>query len=422
MEYKLKDCIQEIIDNRGRNPAQYYEGEKFPVIDNYLIQNDLYPDLKNVKRYIDLKTHDNFIRKYLKRNDVLMTLVGNGIGNVSLSPSDEVVIIQNTIGFRANNEILLNEYLYYYFKYSKQELLNFDRGSSQPSIKKTDILNMVIDIPTIKVQNSIISLLISLDRKIEVNNNIKSLLEELSDVLFQRWFIDFEFPNENRVPYKSNGGEMKNYVQKEIPFDWEYIELKDIIFQSKKTFNPIKSEVEEVAHFSLPAYDKQEYPSIELSDTIKSNKYIINSDSIIFSKMNPNTPRVWLPNINKNLKNVCSSEFVVLDTSKKSNQSFIYTLVKSKDFINFLINNTTGSTGSRQRVSPTTALSFKFPYNEKVVLNFEKTIKPLLNMILVLKEESQQLKLLRDTLIPKFMSGDFEMLNETEVFENVSIS
>lgn len=102
---KLCDYIDSVIDNRGKNPDKYYSIEKYPVIDNYLIKNTIYPIMSDVKRYIDQEEYDNFLRCYIRKDEVLMTLVGNGYGNVTLAPSDNVAIIQNTIGFRTKNNL-----------------------------------------------------------------------------------------------------------------------------------------------------------------------------------------------------------------------------------------------------------------------------------------------------------------------------
>src|SRR5699024_9460397 len=227
-EKKLNEVLDVVVDNRGRNPKKYYEKSKYPVIDNFLIKNTLYPNLNEVKRYIDKKTYLEFLRGYLKKHDVLITLVGNGIGNLTLTPNDEVVIIQNTIGLRTKKNMISNEYLYYYLKYIRKKIINYDRGSSQPSIKKTDLLNTMIRIPNKKNQNAITNLLLSMEYKIELNNNIISNLEELAQTLFKRWFVDFEFPNEEGKPYKSGGGKMVESELGMIPEGWSEGVLKDI--------------------------------------------------------------------------------------------------------------------------------------------------------------------------------------------------
>ena len=172
---ELKKVIELQIDNRGRNPREYFSNSKYPVIDNYLIKNQKNVDLNDAKRYIDQKTYDNFLRGYIKKGDVLITLVGNGIGNVTTCPSSESVIIQNTLGLRCNN-LMINDFLYYSLLKEQEKIKVFDRGSSQPSIRKTDLLSMKIGLPSIEEQESIVKILSTLDDKIELNNKINKIL------------------------------------------------------------------------------------------------------------------------------------------------------------------------------------------------------------------------------------------------------
>jgi type I restriction enzyme S subunit len=211
------------VDNRGRNPEQYFDNEKYPVIDNFLIENKIYPDLKKVKRYINQKTHDSFLRKYLEKDDVLITLVGNGFCSVSLSPSNKVVIIQNTIGLQTN-EKLYNKFLYYYLILQQKNLVKLNRSSSQPSLNQQDLLDYEIEIPeNIKDQQKIASVLSTLDAKIEINNKINTELEDMAKTLYDYWFVQFDFPDENGKPYKSSGGEMmwSDELKRDVPKGWE---------------------------------------------------------------------------------------------------------------------------------------------------------------------------------------------------------
>lgn len=172
---KLKDCLETIIDNRGKNP-KYYVKEAYPVIDNVMIKNNYHPNLKEATRFIDQETHDIFLRGYLEPDLPIMTLVGSGIGNVSLSIDDKSVIVQNTIGFKTKPEILNSIYLYYWFLYKHGELIQFNRGSGQPSIRKTDIENMNIDFKNINYQKKVSKILSNIDKKIELNNEINNNL------------------------------------------------------------------------------------------------------------------------------------------------------------------------------------------------------------------------------------------------------
>src|SRR3989344_7722481 len=101
-ETTREKVVDKIIDNRGRNP-DYYSTQGIPVIDNVLITGERKINLRQTKRYIDENTYNNFIRKYNQEGDILITLVGNGYGNLALSPREKSVIIQNTIGLRCDD-------------------------------------------------------------------------------------------------------------------------------------------------------------------------------------------------------------------------------------------------------------------------------------------------------------------------------
>ena len=154
MMYSIRDVIYSIVDNRGKNPP-YTTTDGIPIIDNYLIANNYYPNLSNVNRYIDDYLLENFIRDKSIKDDVLITLVGNGLGNVCLCP-EKAVIIQNTIGLRCN-DLMLQKYLYYFLVTRNSEIKGLNRGASQPSAKVSDLLDIKLDIPSIETQRHIVN-------------------------------------------------------------------------------------------------------------------------------------------------------------------------------------------------------------------------------------------------------------------------
>ena len=180
---KLGEIINETIDNRGKNPPYYCESG-IPIIDNFMIKNNGYPDLKIATRYLDDYLFSNFIRKYNEKDDVLITLVGNGIGNIALFPKEKSAIVQNTIGMRFEHP---KKFKYYSLLSKNNEIVKLDRGMAQPSIRQDELKNLDINLPTEKEQSKIESLMTNLDnlitlhqRKLEKLNNIKkSMLDKM---------------------------------------------------------------------------------------------------------------------------------------------------------------------------------------------------------------------------------------------------
>nr|MDA3872408.1 restriction endonuclease subunit S [Kiritimatiellia bacterium] len=189
-ENSIGEILEHIADNRGKNPQSYCE-MGVPVIDNYLITSDWRIDLTKTKRCIDAETYDSFIRKHIKEDDVLVTLVGNGYGSVAITPKEKCVIIQNTIGFRCNSDND-NKFLYYLLKGNRESLMNLNIGAAQPSIKVGNLLDLSFEFPSLPEQKAIANILGSLDDKIELNRKMNETLEGMAQALFKSWFVDFD--------------------------------------------------------------------------------------------------------------------------------------------------------------------------------------------------------------------------------------
>ena len=182
---KLKETIEYIVDNRGKNP-DYYCSEGIPVIDNFMIRNSLYPDLNTATRFIDENLYQNFIRKYNEEDDILLTLVGNGIGNITLFPKDKAVIIQNTLGFRAKED---KKFLFFLLMANNEALVKLDRGMAQPSIRQDEILDLDIYVPSNSEQTQIGEYFTYLDNLITLHQRKLEKIKELKKGLLQQMFV-----------------------------------------------------------------------------------------------------------------------------------------------------------------------------------------------------------------------------------------
>ncbi|KHF29517.1 EcoKI restriction-modification system protein HsdS [Paenibacillus sp. P1XP2] len=117
-------------------------------------------------------------------------------------------------------------FVYYFLK--TLNLQNYNAGSSVPTLNRNHIHSLLVRIPDVQEQKNISILLWCLDQKIHTNNNINKNLEEMAQTIFKRWFVDFEFPNENGEPYKSNGGEFEESELGLIPKGWRILRIGDI--------------------------------------------------------------------------------------------------------------------------------------------------------------------------------------------------
>ncbi|HEG9670462.1 TPA: restriction endonuclease subunit S [Staphylococcus aureus] len=413
------------IKNGYAFKSKEFQEKGIPVIK---IKNIISPivDTKDSQK-VSIKTYEKTKGFSLKKNDILISLTGSGVnqmssavGKVGRIEFDYPALQNQRVGkfeLKYSNSADL-DFLFYYFLQPK--ITEYLVGNSTGSANQANINSKLIE--TVKIPNfslikqkSISKFLNQITRKIETNQKMIANLKELSQTLFKHWFVDFEFPDEDGNPYKSSGGEMIDSELGKIPSNWKIYKLKDIASHKKETFNPKKSEEVTVKHFSLPAYDNEEQAIEEEVNKIKSNKWIINNNCVLFSKMNPDTKRIWLPVIDNKKLNVASSEFVVMESPNNKINSFIYNICLNSQFIDYLKANTTGSTNSRQRVKPTIAVNYKLAIEDSIVKKYSEIITPYMEEMKILRSEIGKLTQLRDTLLPKLMSGELEISDDIEV-------
>ena len=274
-----------------------------------------------------------------------------------------------------------NLFMYYWFK--NIDINSMDSGSAIPSTSRDEVYDLDISLPPLKEQKAIAEVLSSLDDKIDLLHCQNKTLEALAQTIFREWFIE-----------GADEG-------------WEEYEIRDFATHKKVSIKPAQNPTSKFLHFSLPAFDKNKEPSIELGSDIKSNKYRVEPYSILMSKLNPKTPRVWDIYFKPEDNSICSTEFQVVQPDDKDFIPFISTLLKSDKVRNDLAMSASGTSGSHQRVKPEDIFSIGFltPSVDKIK-EFSKILE---QNYLKQRKNQQQIKTLenlRDTLLPKLMSGE----------------
>ena len=307
----------------------------------------------------------------------------------SRAPIGYLAIAANEIctnqGFKSivpDSKVVNSEYLYYYLKCHIDEIRDLGSGTTFAEISGKTLENYEIILPEISVQCEIASFLSSLDCKIELNQLINDNLLLQKQTAFKQLMLTV-----------SNS---------------DLTTLESVAKLQKQTWKP--SECSEILeHYSIPAFDEKKYPSFDVSTTIQSNKTIVTADCILVSKLNPETKRVWRP-ICITDKAVCSTEFLAIIPKKKEYAQYVYSIIDSDEFTEYLINNATGTTGSRQRVLPGTAMLFELPLPQiSVIKDYSNLSESIENKIKNNLLEIQKLTELRNYLLPKLMSGEMDV-------------
>ena len=397
MEYRLKDCLEKVIDNRGKNP-KYFDKEKYPVIDNVFIKNNYYINDKIVNRYINQETYDNFLRGYVEENMPIMTLVGSGIGSVGLIKNENVAIVQNTIGFKTK-ENLDSKYLYYWFLTKQNELQSFNRGSGQPSIKKTDVENMEIDLPDIAIQKKIVNILEKLDDKIYLNNQINDNLYELLKVEFKTRFYN-----------KNSDAKLLDFISNTIGGDWG----KELPVDNYNT------KVYCVRGADIPNMEygnKGNAPTRYILEKNYNNKKLKPNNIIVeISGGSPTQSTGRTAYITENILNMydapllCTNFCRAIETKKNIYAPFVYTYLTLMYEDDIFFNWENGTTGIKNLALNDLLSNIEITQpNEEELNKYYILFNSIMNKISNNSNENIKLELLRDTLLPKLMNGEIDL-------------
>lgn len=285
------------------------------------------------------------------------------------------------------NEDNNTRFLAYYL--STMNLGRLSGQSAQPGLSVKTLAVQEITIPPLETQKKIAAILSALDEKIAINREINDNLQQQAQAIYHERFETVS-PND-------------------LPSDWRIVTLGEVATISNKSFNPLKEPEILLEHYSIPAFDEARFPVFELSTSIKSNKFIIDVSCFMISKLNPTTKRVWKPYcLTGNA--VCSTEFIVYKAKDKTITDFLYSVIDSNSFSDFMCSHVTGSTGSRQRTTPSDTLSYELILpSEDELAEFQSLVSPMYAQIRINAIENDRLKRLRDSLLPKLMSGEIDV-------------
>ncbi|MBI5975000.1 restriction endonuclease subunit S [Staphylococcus canis] len=392
MEYKEYE-LGELIE---------YRNEKLLIenvsLENYISTENLLPN-RNGKQNAEKLPNTKSVKKYYE-NDILISNIRPYFkkiwqAEIPGGASNDVLILNSC----SNNTT--NDYLYYYLSQDKffDYMTQTAKGTKMPRGDKKAILGYEIKVPNIKhIQNYIVNLGKNIDKKIETNKKIIANLEELSQTLFKRWFVDFEFPDENGNPYKSSGGDMVESELSKIPKSWKvdtlgnYIKIKSGKRPKCKVDNKdFENVVPVIGASKIMGY---------------TNDYIYNEKIIIIGRVGTHgviqrfSTRTW-PSDNTF---VITSDF----------ESIIYQLLKSIDYIS-LNRGSTQPLLSQKDIKNT---KVAMPTNETLLYKYQNENDHILKMMDQKNIENQKLAQLRDTLLPKLMSGEIEIPDDIEVNED----
>lgn len=411
MEWKEVDIEQtsiEIIDgDRGKNYPKNNELTNSGYCLFLSAANVTKNGLQFSNNSFITKEKDALLRKgKLMPQDIVLTTRGT-VGNVGFYgddvPYSNMRINSGMVIIRPGEDFdTMFLYLYLRSCYFRAQITQFQSGSAQPQLPISTLQKMKVIKPDIAAQRRIASILSSLDRKIELNNKINADLEEMAQAIFKNWFVDFE-------PFKDG-----KFVDSElgmIPEGWKVgrlDEIADVVGGS----TPSKAKPEYYTQKGiawLTPKDLSNHPAVYTSrGVIDITEEGYNSTS---TKLMPKgtilfTSRAPIGYISIAQNDICTNQGFKSLVPKKAGTCFLYCFLK---YVTPEIENkSTGSTFKEASGSLMKSLQVIMP-EQKVFEDFETIVSPLFARIESLEKENSRLSLLRDTLLPRLMSGELEV-------------
>lgn len=395
MRCKLSDIAEVIM---GQSPkSQYYNS--VGVGTPFLQGNRTF----GFKRPV-FDTYTTVVTKKASAGDVIMS-VRAPVGDINITPVD-ICLGRGVCSLRMKNGN--QEFLYYLMKYYMPQLINKESGTVFGSVNRNDIRGLEIDIPeSASSQREIARYMTMLDDKIELNIAINNNLEQQAQAIFKSWFVDFE-------PFNGT-----------MPSDWKIVPLEKIVsfqngyaFKSKELLNEPTSDCYQVfkqGHIArgggfIPDGTKSWFPK---SLSSKLERFVLKKGDILMAMTDMKDNVAILGNtaimprdneyiVNQRVGHLRANGY------KSITYPFVYLLTNSTDFLVDLrsransgvqVNLSSAEIKASQTVLPT----------EKVNVAFSEITLPMFETIINNQLENQRLTQLRDSLLPKLMSGELDV-------------
>ena len=416
-EVELEEVIELVIDYRGKTPKKlggdwsqvgYRALSAKNIKTGRIVQEDAI-------RYLDSNLYTKWMKEKVNRGDILMTSEAP-FGELLHWDSDEKIVLSQRLFCLRTNKKVDSKYLYYYMTTNRfqKELDARATGTTVRGLRQPQLLKCKIEYPPIKDQEAIANILSSMDEKIRVNNQINKTLENMAQAIFKQWFVDFEFPNEEGEPYKSSGGEMFESELGMIPKGWEVKKSSDIANVNIGKTPPRK----EKECFTL---DPDDYKWISIKDLGNSGAYIFDSSEYLTKesiekynvKVVPDNTvvlsfKLTIGRVSITCGQMTTNEAIAhfnLSNKSKITTEYLYLYLKGSDYRK-LGNTSSIANAVNSKIIKSMPIIVQ---DNKTIKTFSEVMESVFSKIKYTIKQSDKLIEIRDSLLPKLMSGEIRV-------------
>ncbi|MEK4745085.1 MULTISPECIES: restriction endonuclease subunit S [unclassified Bacillus (in: firmicutes)] len=420
MEFNTFITLGEVVDLLGDGlhgtPKYDINGEYHFINGNNLINGDIV--IKENTKKVDLGEYLKY-KKKLNSRTILVSINGT-LGNVATYKNEKVILGKSACYFNVKKEIN-KDYIRYIVEDGNFQnyIRQFATGTTIKNVSLKTMRDYKFYLPGVKQQIKVVNTLKPIDNLIKTNREIIYNLEKFAQTLFKHWFIDFEFPNEQGQPYKSSGGEMVESELGEIPKNWTVITIKDVCDANKGSLSK-KDNWSYINYLDTSNITNNSIENIQFIDATKDKipsraKRKIQPNDIVYSTVRPNQYHYGI--IKEPTENmIASTGFTVLRSKGVYPNDLIYLWLTQKEVTDKLQAIAEQSTSAYPSIKADDILSMKILLPQKKELAVLAEIIEVQNKVIWNKQqENKKLSELRDTLLPKLLSGEIKIPDEVVV-------
>jgi type I restriction enzyme S subunit len=367
-------------------------------------------------KFLTPEQHQRLKRYIVAAGDVCIVIVGANVGDVGIVPKQlhGANLTENAVKLTNFRHDCIPQYVNYCLSApdAQAQMQQIAGGAAQPKLGIYKVLDVEIPFHPKNTQDRIASILSAYDDLIENNARRIKILEDMAQMLYREWFVNFRFPGHQKV-------KMVESELGPIPEAWELKRLEDVAevneISIKSSSAPERIRYIDIASVSTARIEKIE--SLNFGDAPGRARRIVRHGDIIWSTVRPNR-RSYALIVNPEPHLIVSTGFAVL-TAKAVPFSYLYLTVTTDEFADYLTNHATGSaypavTGKEfeqaQLVVPPTSLRDRF----------HEVTEPLLNLSWCLHQRNRNLRTTRDLVLPKLISGDIPIDAAAELVEQTA--
>ena len=303
-------------------------------------------------------------------------------------------------------------YLYFYLKSMQRYLQESRTGSSIPGLSKSKLSQFPVQVPSIDEQKTASDILTNIENAISLNNDLLEICNKVTELLYDYWFIQFDFPSENGRPYKSSGGKMvyNDQLKQEVPEGWEVKGLMTIADWTSGAQPPKSQHIDHPSNGYVHFIQNRDYSddkNVRYIPESKANKLCNEYDIMVDKYGDAGRTRFGL----KGAFNVALAK---ITPTIPNTQEYLRCYLSQQSIYRHLHESCMMSTRASLNAASLAQLSIVVP-PQAILQKFENLGKKCIELVLVSKEQSKRLASLRDWLLPMLMNGQVEIKERKEV-------